>query len=162
MQLMRYLRQNGRWQWSYVEQTGAGELQPQPSSHCARKTREPSPFLNISAHNTRHNNFPAFISIIKPTSFHRCPFHPIPARSRPSAARKTMRQRNDIVFNFLILLHFVVNKRYGRFEVFLIALGEINYFPPTEKMLPPSWAFTSKDFPKGSESQLKWGCRIFK
>lgn len=112
-------------------------------------------FLNTSAHNTRHNNFPAFISIIKPTSFHRCPFHPIPARSRPSAARKTMRQRNDIVFNFLILLHFVVNKRYGRFEVFLIALGEINYFPPTEKMLPPSWAFTSKDFPKGSESQLK-------
>lgn len=66
-----------------------------------------------------------------------------------------MRQRNYIVFNFLILLHFVVNKRCGRFEVFLIALGEINYFPPNEKMPPPSWAFTSKDFPKGSESQLK-------
>lgn len=87
------------------------------------------------------------------------PFHPIPARSRPPRRwreeSKTMRQRNDIVFNFLILLHFVVNKRCGGFEVFLIAFGEINYFPPTEKMPPPSWAFTSKDFPKGSESQLK-------
>lgn len=34
-----------------------------------------------------------------------------------------------------------------RSEVFLIALGEINYFPEI-----PLFTFTSKDFPKGSES----------
>lgn len=99
-----------------------------------------------------------YTRISPPVSPPSAPFLPL-SRPPPPVEREkssaTTRQRNDIVFNFLILLHFVVNKRCGGFEVFLIALGEINYFPPLKKMPPPSSAFTSKDFPKGSESQLK-------
>lgn len=54
----------------------------------------------------------------------------------------------NVFFNFLILWHFVVNTQMlGRSEVFLIALGKINYFPE----IPLFYTFTSKDFPKGSE-----------
>lgn len=126
-----------------------------------KKPKNPNNNQHTNAQKPPHNNFPVFISIITPASVHGC--HPLPPCSSPSPPPSLERekssattQRNDIVFNFLILLHFVVNKRCGGFEVFLIALGEINYFPPAEKKLPPpSSAFTSKDFPKGSESQLK-------